>query len=187
MKEIYLVNYSVNGIKTIDKTVSLSFYKKTFQKDFDTQEYNIKGIYGMNGSGKTGIIASVDILKKLLITPDYLNNLIIQTELDEIINKKTQQLSIEADFVVNVKAPLPLFRYNVVLSRDYTGKYVISKEHLSFKNANTRTDKFNVLFQVTEGVLTNFFDKADSEFVDFFKEKTMNLLSSNSVRALFLE
>lgn len=187
MKEIYLVNYSVNGIKTIDKTVSLSFYKKTFQKDFDTQEYNIKGIYGMNGSGKTGIIASVDILKKLLITPDYLNNLIIQTELDEIINKKTQQLSIEADFVVNVKAPLPLFRYNVVLSRDYTGKYVISKEQLSFKNANTRTDKFNVLFQVTGGVLTNFFDKADSEFVDFFKEKTMNLLSSNSVSALFFE
>ena len=29
MKDIYLTNYSVKGIKTLDKTVSLSFYKKT--------------------------------------------------------------------------------------------------------------------------------------------------------------
>ena len=46
MKDIYLTNYSVNGIKTLDKTVSLSFYKKTINKEPDTQEYNIKGIYG---------------------------------------------------------------------------------------------------------------------------------------------
>ena len=51
MKDIYLTNYSVKGIKTLDKTVSLSFYKKTINKEPDTQEYNIKGIYGMNGSG----------------------------------------------------------------------------------------------------------------------------------------
>ena len=30
MKDIYLVNYSVRGIKTLDETVSLSFYKKVF-------------------------------------------------------------------------------------------------------------------------------------------------------------
>ena len=48
MKEIYLVNYSVKGIKTLDQLVSLSFYKKTISGDPDTQEYNIKGIYGMN-------------------------------------------------------------------------------------------------------------------------------------------
>ena len=41
MKDIYLTNYSVNGIKTLDKTVSLSFYKKTINKEPDTQEYNI--------------------------------------------------------------------------------------------------------------------------------------------------
>lgn len=28
MKDIYLTNYSVNGIKTLDKTVSLSFIRK---------------------------------------------------------------------------------------------------------------------------------------------------------------
>ncbi|MEI3194045.1 MAG: hypothetical protein V8S22_09090 [Lachnospiraceae bacterium] len=52
MNDIYLLNYSVKGIKTLDQLVSLSFYKKTISRDMDTQEYNIKGIYGMNGSGK---------------------------------------------------------------------------------------------------------------------------------------
>ena len=58
MKDVYLVNYSVKGIKTLDQTVSLSFYKKTISKEPDTQDYNIKGIYGMNGSGKSGIVTS---------------------------------------------------------------------------------------------------------------------------------
>ena len=51
----------------MDKTVSLSFYKKTINKEPDTQEYNIKGIYGMNGSGKSGIVTSVEILRNLII------------------------------------------------------------------------------------------------------------------------
>ena len=53
MKNMYLVKYSVKGIKSLDKLVSLSFYKKTMTKDMDTQGFNIKGIYGMNGSGKS--------------------------------------------------------------------------------------------------------------------------------------
>ena len=52
MKDIYLTGYSVRGIKNIDELVTLSFYKKVIEKDPDMQEYNIKGIYGMNGSGK---------------------------------------------------------------------------------------------------------------------------------------
>ena len=52
MKDIYMTSYSVRGIKTLDKLVNLSFYKKTITKDLaDTQNYNVKGIYGMNGSG----------------------------------------------------------------------------------------------------------------------------------------
>ena len=51
MKDIFLVNYSVKGIKTLDQFVRLSFYKKMISNQIQTQEYNIKGIYGMNGSG----------------------------------------------------------------------------------------------------------------------------------------
>ena len=99
MKDIYLTNYSVNGIKTLDKTVSLSFYKKTINKEPDTQEYNIKGIYGMNGSGKSGIVTSVEILRNLIIDTGYLNNPVAQKHLDAIVNKKVGELSIEAEFI----------------------------------------------------------------------------------------
>lgn len=32
MKDIYLTRYSVKGIKTLDQLISLSFYKKRFQR-----------------------------------------------------------------------------------------------------------------------------------------------------------
>ena len=92
MKDIYLVNYSVSGIKTIDRLVTLSFYKKIISPEPDTSDYNVKGIYGINGSGKSGIIASVDILKSLLTNPEYLNNPVVQKKLDAMINKKTEKL-----------------------------------------------------------------------------------------------
>ena len=81
MKDIFLVSYSVKGIKTLDQLVSLSFYKKTISKNLDTQDYNVKGIYGMNGSGKSAIVTSVDILRNILINPGYLNNPIVQKKI----------------------------------------------------------------------------------------------------------
>ena len=59
MADIYWIKYSNKGIKAIDKIVSLAFYKKIIPKNADTQAYNIKGIYGMNGSGKSGIIRHI--------------------------------------------------------------------------------------------------------------------------------
>ena len=91
MKEFYMVNYNVKGIKTLDEVVSLSFYKKTITYPIDTQEYNVKGIYGVNGSGKSGIVTSVDILKNILIDGNYLTNPIVQKNLDNIINKKIKK------------------------------------------------------------------------------------------------
>ena len=94
MKDIYLTNYSVNGIKTLDKTVSLSFYKKTINKEPDTQEYNIKGIYGMNGSGKSGLMTSVEILRNLLLDSGYLSDPVTQNSLDALVNKRIGELAI---------------------------------------------------------------------------------------------
>ena len=187
MKDIYLVNYSVNGIKTIDETVSLSFYKKTFQKNIDTQQYNVKGIYGMNGSGKTGIVASIDILKNLLSNAEYLSNPIVQRHLDATINKHTEKLSIEADFLLNIKAPLTLFRYSISLSKNSNGKYTISHEQLSTKKAFSKADDFETVFTVDDGILTFISKRSSSTFTHLLIEKTLNLLSSCSMTSLFIE
>lgn len=110
MEQVYLLNYSVKGVKTLDELISLSFYKKTITSKMDTQDYNVKGIYGMNGSGKSGIVNSVEILRNLLVDAGYLSNPIVQQNLNSIINKKTESLFIEVDYVVKLKGGIQYFK-----------------------------------------------------------------------------
>ena len=185
MNDIYLLNYSVRGIKTLDQLVSLSFYKKTISRDMDTQEYNIKGIYGMNGSGKSGIITSVAILKNLLIDPDYLNNPITQKNLDGIINKKTKELFMEADYLVDLKKDLFCFRYCVTLAKDVSGKYVISQESLAVRKATSKSDELGMIFKVIAGKVDFLYgEKKEDSFSTAVINRTMNLLSTTSMCAL---
>lgn len=187
MKDIYLVNYSVKGIKTLDQMVSLSFYKKVIPENPDTQEYNVKGIYGMNGSGKSGIITSVDILKNILINADYLNNPIVQKNLDEMINKKIGELFIEADYMIKLGNTLMLFRYVVTLSRDITGKYIISNERLSSKKAASKSNTMDTIFQVVNGEIVSIQGGENDEFFHMISTKTMNLLETSSMFTLIFE
>lgn len=187
MKDLYLINYSVKGIKTIDELVSMSFYKKTISKNVDTKEYNVKGIYGMNGSGKSAIITSIDILRKLLVEPGYLKNPIAQKDLDAIINKKTQELFIETDFIFGGSKELIFFRYCVTLSKDSIGKYVISYERLSTKNAFSKTDTMNMIFEIKNGEITFIIGDEEDEFSNLLKQKAINLLDLTSLCALFYE
>lgn len=187
MKNIYLVNYSVKGIKTLDQLISLSFYKKTISKNLNTQDYNIKGIYGMNGSGKSGIVTSVDILKNLLVNSEYLNNPIVQRNLDAIINKKTGELFIEADYIAEFKDGLIFFRYSIKLSKDNTGKYVIALEQLSSKKATTKNASMDSIFSVINGEITSIFGNTNDAFSNLILKKTTNLLLTTSMCALFYE
>lgn len=191
MKTIYLVNYAVKGIKTLDEEISLSFYKKTIEKNPDTRDYNVKGIYGMNGSGKSAIIASVDILRSILIDPGYLNNPIAQENLDAIINKKLGMLYIQAEYMMKSKCDPVLFRYGVQLSKNSAGKYVISREQLSFRRAISRNEAMIETFNISDGeIMSAYRDDKHEKENEFYKEfcnKTMNLLSITSASALYYE
>ncbi len=184
MKELYLVNYSVKGIKTIDELVSLSFYKKTILQNIDTKKYNVKGIYGVNGSGKSAIITSVDILRKILVDPGYLKNPIAQKDLDAIINKKTEELFIEADYIFSLDKNMVLFRYSVKLSKDAIGKYVISYEKLSTENAVSKKNTVKTIFEIKNGEVVSIIE---DEFTNLLLPKIINLLDSTSMCALFYE
>ncbi len=190
MQNIFLTRYSVKGIKALDQLISLSFYKKTISKDPDTRGYNVKGIYGMNGSGKSGIVTSVEILRNLLTDPGYLNNPIAQKNLDAIINKGTHALFIETNFIVNFAEPALLFQYSVTLTKDLSGKYVLSHEKLAFKKASANSDTMEPLFEVINGEFTTILkekEKAAMDFSSTFISKTVNLLETASACALFFE
>lgn len=183
MKGAYIVNYSVKGIKSLDELVTLSFYKKVISKNMDVQGYNVKGIYGMNGSGKSGIMTSVEILRDILCNTGYLNNPIVQKQLDEIINKKLNELYIECDYVADVYYGLMLFKYELKLSKDITGKYVISFEKLSAKNATSKNEIFNNIFEIINGEIVNIAEKDTTSI----REKMVNLLSTSSMCSLYFE
>ena len=181
MKDIYLLSYSVKGIKTLDQLITLSFYKKTISKNPDTQDYNVKGIYGMNGSGKSAIITSVDILRNLLTNPGYLNNPIVQGNLGEIINKKTEELFIEAEYLVNLKDLFMIFRYEIKLLKDKTGKYVIAHEGLTSKKALSKNDFMETVFEVKDGELISIWKSESDIFAKVIHQKTTNLLINLSL------
>lgn len=187
MKGIYLVKYSVKGIKSLDELVTLSFYKKTITKDMDTQGYNIKGIYGMNGCGKSGIMASVQILKNILTNPNYLNNPISQKSLDAIINKRESELYIEADYIVRFKDTAKLFRYQLNLAKNKSETYVIQKEQLSVKTATSKTDSMYIVYRVDNGGLDLTHVNEKDELNVLLAEKTINLLDKSSLSSLFYE
>ena len=187
MKHIYLVNYRVKGIKMLEEEVSLSFYKKTITMPLDTKEYNIKGIYGINGSGKSGIVASVDILRNLLLDDGYLNNPMVQKNLDAIINKKSKELFIGADFLAEYKEKTYLYRYEILLKKTLTDKYAISSEKLSYRLATSKKDDFNSLIEVKNGIIDYIDIKNDEELKNTFIQSTLNLLSMSAVSSVFLD
>lgn len=187
MKHIYLVNYRVKGIKTLEEEVSLSFYKKTITMPLDTKEYSIKGIYGINGSGKSGIVASVDILRNLLLDDGYLNNPMVQKNLDAIINKKSKELFIGADFLAEYKEKTYLYRYGILLKKTVTDKFAISSEKLSYRLATSKKDDFNSLIEVKNGIIDYIDIKNDEELKNTFIQSTLNLLSMSAVSSVFLD
>ena len=186
MIKVFLVNYKVQGIKNLDSMVSLSFYRKKIHKNIDTQKYNIKGIYGMNGSGKSAIIMSVDILRNLLVDEDYLNDLVVQNNLTNIINNKTGEIYIGVEFLVKDPRWEYLCKYEVVLNRNISGKIVIDREEFAYKNRTSKEDKFKPLLKVQKGEILKDDKHEKSEFEKIFEERTKNLLSKSTAAALFI-
>lgn len=184
MVDIYLTSYSVGGIKTLEKEVSLSFYKKTIRNDADTRKYNMKAVYGMNGSGKSGIIASADILKHLLLSSDYLNTPFIQNYLNQSINKKREQLSVSVQYLA--KKERKIYQYIIVISRDNSGKYTIFYEKLSSRPAASQSSSPAIIYEVKEGEITALCDEIKPEIRETIISKTANLLSDKTFCALFI-
>ena len=84
--KFYILKMNLYGIKNIDKEIELNFYRKTLQKKFDLDGYNVKAIYGANGSGKTAIIYAVEIYKKFVLDPDYISLHNKNGSLEKIVN-----------------------------------------------------------------------------------------------------
>ena len=184
MGDINIIRYCVCGVKLLDKEIELSFYKKTIRRPVDFSNYNIKAIYGMNGTGKTAIISSIDILKNILLDENYLGNSFVQKKLKELINKRTKKCNFTVDFVVDYtdKKALKYYRYKVDLE-EKQGRFYIARENLSGRKSLAGKEEFEVLLDVENGTIL-FAKDSYSDFEKEFIENSKNLLTNSSACSL---
>lgn len=109
----------------------------------------------------------------------------------QLINKKLGELFISVDFLVNLNKQensIPvLMRYMVTISQNSNGKYAISHEKLSCKNACRKSDFMFNVFETQKGDVISVIDEAENPFLKRFLDKTTNLLEDNSMCVLFFD
>ena len=183
MSRIYLLKYSVKGIKNLNDWAELFFYNKTIKKNFSIQKYNVKGVYGTNGAGKSGIVRSVQILRNLILDPYYLNNIYVQKLLNDVVNKKTKTLSMKADFLHQSNESMLVYHYEIIIEKNHLNIFDISSEKLCYKKATAAKESLIEIYH-TEGGTLNFLVKDSSS--EIIVDLTKNLLSSSTLPSAFL-
>lgn len=171
--KFFLLHLRVNGIKNISKEIELNFYNKVITK-FNPESNNIKAIYGENGSGKTAIITAINIAKKIVLSPGYLQQTETQSLLREIINKVNNEFAIEFEFAHHDEDKLDVYRYCLTISKNTYGNYEISHEALDVIKKYTRNKSFTNIFTITDGRIS-YLDVDGANF-EKIKETTMNRL-----------
>lgn len=176
---IYLLNLKLSGVKNIKGEIELKFYKKTITKDFNPDKYRVKAIYGENGSGKTAIITAVKILRNIIIESGYLNDPSNQQKLNEIINKSTNKMHLECEYIFKAKNVNEVLRYSFTLAKNENNLFVIEDERLSQRNGNYQSE-FSDVYSCKNGKLC-YIDGIDLEKKSEIVEATMNLLEKESL------
>ena len=179
--DFYLLEFKLNGIKNIEKEIAISFYKQDIRK-FNRENYNVKGIFGRNGIGKTAVIKGIEILRNIVLDSDYL--ILKSSLLNEIINKKLKECYLSAEFlVVDKKNKKHIFEHSINLKIE-NGKIIITKEIINKK----KLDRKEILKTL---IIEN--GKINKEKSNYFKnldeiEKlSMNLLDRKSIIKLVID
>ena len=117
----WIIRFTTKGIKNIDKLTSVNFYNNSVSKGktIDLEKKNLKGIFGINGAGKSAYVLAVDIYNSITTKSDYLVQDFNKSLLNELINKATKELFLENVFAVSKeddfnKKFLPLVLYFII-------------------------------------------------------------------------
>ena len=166
----FLLNLKLNGIKNIEKEIEIDFYKKDL-KNFSPINYNIKGIFGPNGIGKTAIFKSIEIIKNIVINNYYLTDTENLSLLHKLINKNIKKMKIEITFLaVFDKKNHKKYIYNMELEIKHSDIF-ISKESI-------KTDYKSSELIIENGSILN---NSLFENTTLIEDSSKNLLNKRSI------
>ena len=170
--EIFIRSLSVKGIKNICKQVDLVFCKNDVSKLEEARLFNVKAIYGPNGSGKTGLIHSFQILQNLVFKSNYLYDDKTTTYLNELVNKQCDQIDISISFINKQNNSLDgLYFYETSIKR-MQNEFSILRE--KYSRRDTESTKDIIIFSSERGV------SEYSKFSDYSMDQFKNLLNKRS-------
>ena len=133
--DFYLLEFRLKGIKNIEKEIAINFYKQDI-RNFNRENYNVKGIFGRNGIGKTAIIKGIEILRNIVLDSDYL--ILKSSLLNEIINKKLKECYLSSEFlIIDKNNKKHVFEHSVNLKIE-NGKIIITKEIINKKKLDRK-------------------------------------------------
>lgn len=173
----YILRLKICGIKNIEESITIDFYKKTINNDFNPEKYRIKAIYGENGSGKTAIITTVKLMRCILSNGNYLLDNDTQRSLVELVNKRTRSGNIECEFFADFDIKR-IMRYSLSFEIRDDDRFYITEEILEEKSGNSSKNKYQTIIRTLQGTLV---DCLDVNVKEYFKDKTMNLLDKQSI------
>lgn len=166
----FLLNLKLNGIKNFEKEIEIDFYKKDL-KNFSPINYNVKGIFGPNGIGKTAIFKSIEIIKNIVINNYYLTDIENLSLLHKLINKNIKKMKIEITFlVVFDKKNHKKYIYNMELEIKHSDIF-ISKESI-------KTDYKSSELIIENGSILN---NSLFENTTLIEDSSKNLLNKRSI------
>lgn len=185
----YLLQTKLNGIKSINKEITIEYYNSTVSKDIDIMENHVKAIYGPNGAGKTGIAYGMEIYKNFFLGSSYLTIENVNGILKDLINQNTKRFLVENIFaVINDNDKLEsIYKHRIILNNTNIDRYELENEYFGKLSGNkiNLLDNYNTIFEIKDGEVKELNKKIKSK--DKIIEITKNNLKLKSFLAALAE
>ena len=188
----WIIRFTTKGIKNIDKLTSVNFYNNSVSKGktIDLEKKNLKGIFGINGAGKSAYVLAVDIYNSITTKSDYLVQDFNKSLLNELINKATKELFLENVFAVSKEDDFDkveeVLKHTVVIYssvNEFNQKVYRISEKLEKLRGNTINSNYEEIYNVNDGKLTVSDKCIDS---DLFKDEYSNRLDQSTLSSYLL-
>lgn len=190
----YLLRFTTKGIKNIDKLTPVDFYNNSISKGktIDLDKKNLKGIFGINGAGKSAYILSIDIYNSITTKSDYLIQDKIKNKLDKLINKSTKELYMENIFAVSKdddSKVSDILKHTIVITQtinEFNQRLYYINEKLEKLIGTTINSDYEEIYSVNKGQLTinNKYVDAIKYINEYSNRLDQSTLSSYSLNSL---
>lgn len=176
---VYLRNISIKGIKNLCNEVELFFSKKEIKNFTELRNYNIKTIYGPNGSGKTALVHAFQVLRDIIIENGYLYDPDNAKYLYELMNKVCRTIEIKADFFHAKEGGKPeIYTYEINIAYKNASFEIVYEKYA--KKASEYAKEKIIIESENGGIVSYDLEKS-------LKDKFTNLLKKRSFAEVFFE